>query len=85
MLKIHLRNEQLDLEIFNMDELIIAGDSAKQMAEFFGWPCKEPKFSFTKEKGFRSVGIYGSYDSGMIYEKDGFTFEWEWYIGDCIE
>lgn len=58
------------------NELIITGESAKQMTEFFGWPYREPTFIYTKE----GDGIYGTYDSGLDYDKDGHTFDWDWMI-----
>lgn len=54
----------------------IEGDLAHNLAELFEWPHKEPVFIFTKEP----QGCYGGYDSGLDYDKDGYTFEWEWQI-----
>lgn len=58
-------------------ELIITGEAAKQMADFFGWPYKEPKFIYTREGKY---DVYGTYESGLDYDKDGYSFDWDWMI-----
>lgn len=58
-------------------KVILKGEDAENLANCFGWPVGIfPKFEFTNEYG----QLYGSYDAGLNYEKDGFTFEWEWEI-----
>ena len=65
-----------------MDKFKITGEQAHAMAEFFGWPHKEPVFTFTREglTSMGNLGVYGQYDAGLDYNKDGYTFEWEWKI-----
>ena len=54
----------------------IDGEAARQLANCFGWPFKIPVFEFSNENG----KLFGSYDAGLDYAKDGYTFEWEWKI-----
>lgn len=60
-------------------ELIITGEQAKQMADFFGFPYIEPKFVYIREGN----SIYGTYESGFDYQRDGHTFDWDWVIIDA--
>ena len=56
----------------------IKGDQAHEIAEVLGWPHKNPVVVF------ENVGngeLVGGYDAGLDYDKDGYTFEWEWFIG----
>lgn len=51
----------------------LRGKEARKLAECFDWPSKQPVFEFFNEVG----NLFISYDSGLDYQKDGRTFEWE--------
>jgi hypothetical protein len=47
------------------------------MAKCFGWPFTDKSsFQFENANG----ELFGGYDAGLDYNKDGITFEWEWRI-----
>ena len=60
--------------------MTIDGELAKELAEVFDWPAKLPVFTFTREYG----RLFGSYDAGFEYNKDGHTFSWDWEITNPI-
>lgn len=54
----------------------ITGDVAKALAESQGMPAKNPVFELTLE----GKEIYMSYNAGLDYNENGYTFEKEWKL-----
>lgn len=62
-----------------MKSVRIEGQTAVDLAFLFGWPAKNPYFEFEMEADGE---IYAEYSAGLDYEKDGYTFDWNWKMTD---